>query len=126
MVMVAIFAGAALALAMIGLYGIVAYITAQRTTEFGIRMALGAQRGDMLRLVLGQALGVGLIGIALGLFGAASATRLLRSLLYGVSTFDLFTYVTVVILLLAASLLASFLPAHRASQVDPAVALRHE
>ena len=124
MLMIGIFAGAALTLATVGLYGVMAYITAQRTSEFGIRMALGAQRGDMLRLVLRHAFALAGLGVALGMFGAIASTRLLGSLLYGTGRFDIVTYPAVVLLLLLASLLASFLPARRAMQVDPVVALR--
>ncbi|MBV9009703.1 MAG: ABC transporter permease [Verrucomicrobia bacterium] len=126
MTILAVFAGAALALAMIGLYGVIAYITAQRTTEFGIRMALGAQRGDMLRLVLRQAFVLAAAGIGFGIIGALSATRVLRTLIWNVSPFDLATYGGLVLLLLLACLVASFLPARRATQIDPAVALRSE
>ena len=126
MVMLGVFAGAALVLAMVGLYGIMAYITTQRTREIGIRMALGAQRGDMLRLILRQSLTLVLAGIALGILGALGGTRLLAALLYGVGPNDAWTYLMVVAVLGGAALLASFLPARRASKVDPMVALRHE
>jgi predicted permease len=126
MVMLGVFAGAALLLAMVGLYGIMAYITSQRTTEIGIRMALGAQRGDMLRLVLRQSLLLVGAGIAVGIAAAAGATRLLAALLYGIGASDLFTYGAVVILLAFAALIASYIPARRAMKVDPMVALRHE
>ncbi|MBA3386246.1 MAG: ABC transporter permease, partial [Chthoniobacterales bacterium] len=111
MVVLGVFAGAALVLAMVGLYGIMSYITSQRTTEIGIRMALGAQRSDMLRLILRQSATVVMIGLALGLLAAFAATRLLGSLLYGIAANDVFTYVAVVLLLSAAALLASYIPA---------------
>jgi predicted permease len=126
MVMLGVFAGAALLLAMVGLYGIMAYITSQRTREIGIRMALGAQRGDMLRLILRQSFALVAVGVAAGIFGALAGTRLLRSLLYGVSVNDLATYLVVVLLLGAAALVASLLPARRATKVDPVEALRAE
>ena len=126
MVMLGVFAGAALLLAMVGLYGIMAYITSQRTTEIGIRMALGAQRGEMLRLVLRQSLTLVFAGIAVGILAAIASTRLLGALLYGIRANDIFTYGAVVFVLAAAALLASYLPARRAMKVDPMVALRHE
>ncbi|HMJ06619.1 MAG TPA: ABC transporter permease [Chthoniobacterales bacterium] len=126
MVMLGVFAGAALVLAMVGLYGIMAYMTSQRTAETGIRMALGAQRGDMLRLVLRHSLALVGAGMAVGLLAALAATRLLRSLLYGIGASDFSTYGAVVILLALAALIASYVPARRAMKVDPIVALRHE
>ncbi|MGI8436413.1 MAG: ABC transporter permease [Chthoniobacterales bacterium] len=125
-VMLSVFAGAALILAMVGLYGIMAYITAQRTTEIGIRMALGAQRGDMLRMILRQSLLLAGAGVAVGILAAIGATRLLASMLYGIGSADLVTYAGVVLLLGLAALLASYIPARRAMNVDPMVALRHE
>ncbi|MEP6822637.1 MAG: ABC transporter permease [Chthoniobacterales bacterium] len=126
MVMLGVFAAAALLLAMVGLYGIMAYITTQRTTEIGIRMALGAQRGEMLRLVLRQSFLLVSAGVALGVLAALAATRLLATLLYGVGATDLSTYGAVVILLAFAALIASYVPARRAMKIDPIVALRHE
>jgi putative ABC transport system permease protein len=124
MMLLGIFAAVAMFLAAIGIYGVIAYSVAQRTREIGIRMALGAQRGEMLRMVLRQSLSVVLIGIALGLVAAFAATRLLASLLYGVGSNDLFTYASVVFLLGSAALLASYIPARRAMKVDPIIALR--
>ncbi|MDQ6859623.1 MAG: ABC transporter permease [Verrucomicrobiota bacterium] len=126
MTMLAVFAGAALVLAMVGLYGIMAYITAERTTELGIRMALGAQRGDMLRLILRQSFALVSLGIAAGVVAAFAGTRLLASLLYGISAADLVTYGGVVLLLFVAALIATLVPARRAMSVDPMVALRHD
>ncbi len=126
MIMLGAFAGAALALAMVGLYGIMSYITSQRTTEIGIRMALGAQRGEMLRMILRQSLILVGAGMVAGIFAALAGTRLLGSLLYGVNAGDLMTYASVILLLGAAALLASFIPARRAMKVNPMVALRHE
>jgi putative ABC transport system permease protein len=126
MVMLALFAGAALALAMVGLYGIMAFITSERTTEIGIRMALGAQRTDMLALILRQSFTLVLIGIGAGIAGAFAATRVVANLLYGVGTTDVATYAGVVVVLALAALLASYIPARRAMRVDPMVALRHE
>ena len=126
MVMLGVFAGAALLLAMVGLYGIMSYITSQRTTEIGIRMALGAQRADMLRLILKQSLILVCAGMAAGIIGALGATRVLASFLYGVGATDGVTYLTVMLLLGFAAFAASYLPARRAMKVDPMEALRHE
>ncbi|MBA3830548.1 MAG: ABC transporter permease [Chthoniobacterales bacterium] len=126
MIMLGVFAGAALALAMVGLYGIMSYITSQRTTEIGIRMALGAQRSDMLRMILRQSLFLAGAGMTAGILLSLGATRLLGSFLFGVGATDFFTYAIVLCLLGGAVLLASFVPARRAMQVDPMVALRYE
>jgi putative ABC transport system permease protein len=126
MILLAIFASVAMLLAAVGIYGVIAYSVAQRTREIGIRMALGAQRTDMLRMVLRQSLSVVGIGLVLGLAAAFAATRLLASLLYGVGATDLFTYASVVFLLGATALFASYIPARRAMKVDPMIALRYE
>jgi putative ABC transport system permease protein len=126
MMLLGIFAGVAMILAAIGIYGVIAYSVTQRTREIGIRMALGAQRGDMLQMIMRQSLTVVVIGLALGLVSALAATRLLASLLYGVGANDVFTYAAVVCLLGFAALLASYIPARRAMKVDPMVALRYE
>jgi putative ABC transport system permease protein len=126
MLLLGVFAGTALLLAAIGIYGVIAYTVTQRTREIGIRMALGAQRTDMLSMILRQSLTVLVIGIAIGLVASFGATRLLASLLYGVGANDFLTYGAVVLLLGAAALLASYIPARRAMKVDPMVALRHE
>jgi putative ABC transport system permease protein len=126
MLLLGVFAGTALLLAAIGIYGVLAYSVTQRTREIGIRMALGAQRADMLRMVLRQSLTVVGIGIAIGLIASFGATRLLASLLYGVGANDVLTYASVVFLLGTAALLASYIPARRAMKVNPMVALRYE
>ena len=126
MLLLSIFAGLATLLAAIGLYGVISYSVAQRTKEIGIRMALGAQRAAMLRMILRQSGTLVLIGILLGVPVALGATRLLGALLYGVGATDLGTYLLVIVLLGAAGLLASFIPARRATKVDPMVALRYE
>jgi putative ABC transport system permease protein len=126
MVMLGVFAGSALALAMVGLYGVMAYITSERTHEIGIRMALGAQRSDMLRMILRQSFTLVVAGVTLGIFASIGLTRLLGTMLYGVYATDVLTYVGVVGLLIVAASLASFLPARRAMKVDPMVALRYE
>jgi ABC-type antimicrobial peptide transport system permease subunit len=126
MVMLGVFAGSALILAMVGLYGVMAYITSERTQEIGIRMALGAQRFDMLRMILRQSFTLVLAGVALGIFASIGLTRLLGSMLYGVLATDVLTYAGVVGLLIVAASVASYLPARRAMKVDPMVALRYE
>jgi putative ABC transport system permease protein len=126
MMLLGTFAGTAMVLAAIGIYGVIAYSVAQRTREIGIRMALGAQRGDMLRMVLRQSLTIVGIGLGVGLIGALVTTRLMRTLLYGVSAHDFSIYALVLFVLSGAALVASYLPARRAMKVDPMVALRYE
>jgi len=116
----------ALALAAIGIYGVTAYTTRQRTHEIGIRMALGANKDDVLRLVIGHGLRLTFIGVAVGLAASFALTRYLRSLLLGVTSTDALTFSSVAFLLCAVTLLASLIPARRAMRVDPMVALRHE
>jgi putative ABC transport system permease protein len=124
--LLSVFAAVAMLLAAVGLYGVISYLVAQRTRELGIRLALGAESGDMLKLVIGKGLKLVLIGIAFGLAGAVLATRLMKSLLYLVGTTDPTTYFAVPVLLGLVALLACYLPARRAARVDPIVALRHE
>jgi len=126
MVLLGSFAGVAMMLAAIGIYGVVAYSVAQRTREIGIRMALGAQRADVLRMILRQSMFVIGAGLIIGLCGAFGLTHWMESLLYGVSAHDLSIHGFVLVLLGAAGLVASYIPARRAMAVDPMVALRYE
>ena len=124
--LMSVFAVLALAIAAIGIYGVMAYSVAQRTQEIGIRMALGAARRDVLRLVVGQALRLTVLGVGIGLAGAYAVTRLMASLLTGVTPGDPPTFVGVTVILALSSIVAAWLPAERATRVDPMVALRSE
>jgi ABC-type antimicrobial peptide transport system permease subunit len=126
LMLIAAFAVAALILALIGVYGVIAYSVAQRSRELALRVALGARGTDVIRLVVRRALMLAAAGVAIGVPAALFLTRTLRSLLYGVSASDASTYVGVVALLTAVAVLASYLPARRATRVDPVLALRSD
>ena len=126
LVMLAIAAGVALLLGAVGIYGVISYIVGQRTREIGVRMALGARRVDVSRLVLRRGGLVAAVGIAIGLAAAVGLTRLMSAMLFGVSPLDPVTYVAVSVVLAGIALLATYIPARRAASVDPVEALRWE
>ena len=126
MLLLAIFAGLAMLLAAVGIYGVMSYSVAQRRGEIGIRMALGAQKFDVLKLTVGEGLKLVLIGIGLGLIGALLLTRLMSSLLFGITATDPLTFIAISFVLVVVALIASYVPALRATRVDPLVALRYE
>jgi len=126
MVLLAIFAGLALILASVGIYGVMSYSVTQRTQELGVRMALGAQRRDIFSLVLKQGIILALIGVAIGLAGAIGLSKALASVLYGVSATDPVTFISVAVIMLAVALVACFFPARKATKVDPLTAMRYE
>jgi ABC-type antimicrobial peptide transport system permease subunit len=120
------FAGVALLLSAIGIYGVMAYTVSRRTREVGVRMALGARPADILKLVFGESMTLTLLGLGLGLLGACAVTRVMKTLLFGVSSTDPSTLTSVTLLLCAVALLATYIPARRAMRVDPMAALRDE
>jgi putative ABC transport system permease protein len=122
--LLSVFAGSAFLLAIVGIYGLVSYSVSQRRREIGIRMALGAQRASILKLIVGQGTLLAVLGIGLGLAGSVALTRVIRSLLYGITSTDITTFVAVTLLLMGVAVLASYLPARRAAKISPLLALR--
>ena len=126
MILLSVFATLALMLSAIGVYGVISYLVSQRTREIGVRVALGAQRSDVLRLILGDGARLTFLGVAIGLAASLGFTRLLAKMLFGVRASDPLTLIVVTMILSAVAFLACYIPARRATRVDPMVALRYE
>jgi putative ABC transport system permease protein len=125
-VLCTVFAGAGVLLAIVGLLGVMSYSVAQRTHEIGVRVAIGAEKADILRLVLKEGMGITVLGMGIGLVGTLAVSSILKSQLYGVSAKDPLTFLGVIFLLALVALAACYIPARRAARVDPMVALRYE
>ncbi|HXU21138.1 MAG TPA: FtsX-like permease family protein, partial [Verrucomicrobiae bacterium] len=126
MILLGVFAAIALVLSAIGIYGVISYVVGQRTHEIGIRLALGAHPGDVMRLILGQATRLALIGVAIGIAAALALTRLMTKIIFGVNAHDPLTFAGVAFVLVIVALAACYIPARRAMRTDPMVALRYE
>jgi ABC-type antimicrobial peptide transport system permease subunit len=126
MMLLGVFAALALVLACVGIYGVISYLVGKRTHEIGVRVALGAQRKDVLQMVIGHGAKMTLIGVAIGIGAALGLTRLMANQLFGVSAHDPLTFAGVAMLLILVAIAACYIPARRAMRVDPVVALRHE
>jgi len=124
--LLSLFAGIALVLAIVGIYGVMSYSVTQRTHEIGIRMAIGASRADVFKMILGHGIKLTLIGVGIGLIGAFALTRLMATMLFGVAPTDATTFGTIAVLLVSVALLACFIPGRRATKVEPTISLRYE
>jgi putative ABC transport system permease protein len=120
------FAGLALVITTVGIYGVISYTVSQRTHEIGVRMALGAQRSDVLRMLIWRGMRLTLVGVALGLAAALALTRIMKNLLFEVSATDPATFALIALLLVGVALIGSYIPARRAAKVDPLLAIRNE
>jgi putative ABC transport system permease protein len=126
MLLLSVFAALALVLACVGIYGVISYLVGQRTHEIGVRMALGAERSDVLRLMIGHGARMAMVGVAIGIGASLGLTRVMANQLFAVSAHDPLTFAGVAILLILVAVAACYLPARRALRVDPLIALRHE